>query len=51
MTKGELINAVAKAAKTSKRAAEDAVNATFANLGKAIKRPNEFRCQALALSR
>jgi DNA-binding protein HU-beta len=37
MTKGELINAVAKAAKTSKRAAEDAVNATFANLGKAIK--------------
>jgi DNA-binding protein HU-beta len=38
MTKGELINAVAKAAKTSKRAAEDAVNATFANLGKAIKK-------------
>ena len=38
MTKGELINAVAQAAKTSKRAAEDAVNATFANLGKAIKK-------------
>jgi DNA-binding protein HU-beta len=38
MTKGDLINAVAKAAKTSKRAAEEAVNATFANLGKAIKR-------------
>jgi len=38
MTKGDLINAVAKAAKTSKRAAEGAVNATFANLGKAIKR-------------
>ena len=38
MTKGDLINAVAKATKTSKRVAEKAVNATFANLGKAIKR-------------
>jgi DNA-binding protein HU-beta len=38
MTKGDLINAVAKATKTSKRVAEEAVNATFANLGKAIKR-------------
>ena len=43
MTKGELINAVAKAAKTSKRAAEDAVNATFANLGKAIKKTKRMQ--------
>jgi DNA-binding protein HU-beta len=38
MTKRDLIKAVAKAAKTSKRAAEETVNATFANLGKAIKK-------------
>ena len=38
MTKGELINAVAKAATTSKRGAEDAVNATFVSLAKAIKK-------------
>jgi DNA-binding protein HU-beta len=38
MTKGDLINAVAKAAKISKRAAEDAVNATFENLARAIKK-------------
>ena len=38
MTKGDLINTVAKVAKTSKRTAEDAVNATFASLVKAIKK-------------
>ncbi len=38
MTKGDLVNAVAKAAKTSKRVAEDAVNATFENLARAIKK-------------
>ena len=38
MTKGDLINAVAKAAKASKRVAQDAVNATFENLAKAIKK-------------
>jgi DNA-binding protein HU-beta len=38
MTKGELINAVAKAAKTSKRAAENAVNTTFESLARAIKK-------------
>ncbi len=38
MTKGDLINTVAKAAKTSKRAAEDSVNATFAALTKVIKK-------------
>ena len=43
MTKGELINAVAKAAKTSKRAAEDAVNAIFENLSKAIKKTKRMQ--------
>jgi DNA-binding protein HU-beta len=38
MTKGDLINTVAKVAKTSKRAAEDTVNATFESLVKAIKK-------------
>jgi len=37
-TKGDPHQAVASASKTSKRAAEEAVNATFANLGKAIKK-------------
>jgi len=50
MTKGDLINTVAKVAKMSKRAAEGAVNVTFESLVKAIKRKNEFRYQALAPS-
>ena len=43
MTKGELIDAVAKAAKVSKRAAGDAVDATFANIAKGIKRSKRFQ--------
>jgi DNA-binding protein HU-beta len=43
MTKSELINAVAKVAKTSKRAAEDAVNVTFESLAKAIKKEKRFQ--------
>ena len=38
MTKDDLINTVAKVAKTSKRTAQDAVNVTFENLVKAIKK-------------
>jgi nucleoid DNA-binding protein len=51
MTKGDLINAVAEAAKTSKRAAEEAATRPLQILAKRLKGPNEFRCQALALSR
>lgn len=43
MTKAELVNAVAKAAKLSKRAAEDAVDATFEALTRAIKRDKRFQ--------
>ena len=43
MTKGDLINAVAKAAKTSKRAAEDAVNVVFESLARAIKKEKRFQ--------
>ena len=43
MTKGDLINAVAKAAKTSKRAAEDAVNVVFDSLARAIKKEKRFQ--------
>lgn len=43
MTKGELIDAVAKTAKISKRAAGDAVDATFGTLSKAIKRSKRFQ--------
>ena len=38
MTKGELVDAVAKTANISKLAAGDAVDATFENIGKAIKK-------------
>ena len=38
MTKGDLINAVAKAAKVSKRAAGDAVDKTFSSVAKSIKK-------------
>ena len=38
MTKADLINVVAKAAKLGKKAAGDAVDATFQNLTRAIKK-------------
>lgn len=43
MTKADLINAVAKAVKLSKRAAEDAVDSTFETLTRAIKRDKRFQ--------
>ncbi|MBI3001789.1 MAG: HU family DNA-binding protein [Deltaproteobacteria bacterium] len=43
MTKADLINAVAKAIKLSKRAAEDAVDSTFETLTRAIKRDKRFQ--------
>jgi DNA-binding protein HU-beta len=46
MTKGDLINAVARAAKLSKRAAGDAVDATFENLARAIKKDRRFQAPA-----
>jgi DNA-binding protein HU-beta len=43
MTKGELINAVAKAARVSKRAAGDVVDITFAILAKSIKKEKRYQ--------
>ena len=43
MTKGDLINAVAKGVKLSKRAAGDAVDATFQTLARAIKKDKRFQ--------
>ncbi|MFQ5903247.1 MAG: HU family DNA-binding protein [Candidatus Binatia bacterium] len=43
MTKGDLIDAVAKGAKLSKRAAGDAVDTTFESLARAIKRDKRFQ--------
>lgn len=43
MTKGDLINAVAKGAKLSKRAAGDAVDTTFESLARAIKKDKRFQ--------
>jgi DNA-binding protein HU-beta len=43
MTKGELVEAVAKSAQISKLAAGDAVDATFENIGKAIKKSKRFQ--------
>jgi len=43
MTKGELVEAVADSAKISKLAAGEAVDATFANIAKAIKRSKRFQ--------
>jgi DNA-binding protein HU-beta len=43
MTKGELVEAVAKSAHLSKLAAGDAVDATFENIGKAIKKSKRFQ--------
>jgi DNA-binding protein HU-beta len=43
MSKGDLIEAVAKAAKINKRAAGDAVTATFDSVARALKKSK--RCQ------
>ena len=43
MTKGDLVNAVAKAAGLSKTTAGEAVEATFENLVRAIKRDKRFQ--------
>ncbi|MFQ5539745.1 MAG: HU family DNA-binding protein [Candidatus Binatia bacterium] len=43
MTKADLIGSVAKSAKISKRAAGDAVNASFEGLARAIKREKRFQ--------
>ncbi|MGH7826853.1 MAG: HU family DNA-binding protein [Candidatus Binatia bacterium] len=43
MTKGELIEAVAKSARINKRVAGEAVDATFESISKAIKRSKRFQ--------
>lgn len=43
MTKSDLVDAVAKGAKLSKRAAGDAVDATFETLARAIKKNKRFQ--------
>lgn len=43
MTKGDLINAVARGVKLSKRAAGDAVEATFEALARALKKDKRFQ--------
>jgi DNA-binding protein HU-beta len=43
MTKADLIDAVAKAAKINKRAAGEAVDATFDNLSRGIKKSKRFQ--------
>jgi DNA-binding protein HU-beta len=43
MTKGELVEAVAKATNLNKRAANEAVDATFENISKAIRRSKRFQ--------
>ena len=43
MTKGDLVEAVAKGAKLNRRTAGDAVDATFENLVRAIKRDKRFQ--------
>lgn len=43
MTKGELIDAVARSAKITKVAAGEAVDATFDNIVKAIKKSKRFQ--------
>ncbi len=43
MTKAELVDAVAKSANISKIAAGVAVDATFDNIGKAIKKAKRFQ--------
>jgi DNA-binding protein HU-beta len=43
MTKGDLVDAVAKSAKISKRAAGEAVDATFEGITNAVKRSRRFQ--------
>lgn len=43
MTKGDLVNAVAKAAGLKKTAAGDAVDAIFENLARAIRKDKRFQ--------
>ncbi len=43
MTKADMIDAVAKAAKLSKRTGGSAVNATFESLARAIKKDKRFQ--------
>ncbi|MFQ5682286.1 MAG: HU family DNA-binding protein [Candidatus Binatia bacterium] len=43
MTKGDLINAVAKKAKITKRAAGNALDAAFENVARAIKREKRLQ--------
>jgi DNA-binding protein HU-beta len=43
MTKGDLVEVVAKTTKLSKRAAEEAVDATFEGISRAIKRSKRFQ--------
>lgn len=43
MTKGDLIDAVAKSTKLNKRAAEDAVDATFEVISRAIRKSKRFQ--------
>jgi DNA-binding protein HU-beta len=43
MTKADLIDAVAKAVKINKRAAGEAVDATFDNLSRALKKSKRFQ--------
>lgn len=43
MTKGDLVDAVAKAAKINKRTAGEAVDATFENLSRALKKNKRFQ--------
>lgn len=43
MTKGDLINVVARGAKLSKRAAGDALDAAFTGIARAIKKEKRFQ--------
>jgi DNA-binding protein HU-beta len=43
MTKGDLIDAVAQSAQINKRAAGEAVDATFDSIAKAIKKSKRFQ--------
>ena len=43
MNKGDLVNAVAKAANLNKTTAGDAIDAIFDNLARAIKKEKRFR--------
>jgi DNA-binding protein HU-beta len=43
MTKGDLIDSVAKSAKISKRTAGEAVDATFDNIARALKKSKRFQ--------